>query len=142
MSYLNARPAAAGALLLAGCSADDAPEVVPVSGYVTDAGVPVANATVTFMPDGGRPSTGSTDAEGRFELRYTTRLGGAVVGNHTVTVEAGGAMPGPPPGESAAAGQTPAPPPGPAAPTEYKWPETVRVDADNTEFEFDLIEAQ
>lgn len=127
-------------LFISGCGSSDQPDVVPVSGVVHEAGSPVADATVTFMPSTGRPSTGRTDSEGRFTLRYTTSVDGAMVGTHQVTIAKGGSMPGPPPGasaESSRGGTTP--PAGPAPPTEYKWPEPVTVTADSEEFDFDLV---
>ena len=47
----------------------------------------MSNITVLFQPvAGGRASTGITDAEGRYSLRYTEVADGAVVGDHTVSL--------------------------------------------------------
>lgn len=75
-------------LLSTGCGRSDLPELGTVSGIVTVEGSPVADAIVNFTPSGpGRPSTGQTDSEGRFELMYLTDVYGAIVGEHVVTVE-------------------------------------------------------
>jgi hypothetical protein len=78
--------------LAAGCGGDD-PELAPVSGVVKVDGKPYPNAYVTFQPVGsegnpnpGRGSTGTTDAEGRFTLRYDGGQDGAVVGKHIVRI--------------------------------------------------------
>lgn len=60
--------------------------VNPVTGIVTMDGTPLPNARVTFIPPQGRPSTGVTDATGRYELRYIRDLRGAEVGRHTVAI--------------------------------------------------------
>ena len=50
-------------------------------------GQPLANADVTFQPEGAqRPSTGRTDADGRYELAYKRGQMGAIVGPHTVGI--------------------------------------------------------
>jgi hypothetical protein len=52
-------------------------------------GKPLSGATVEFQPEHeGRPSTGTTDDEGRYVLRYTANQGGAEVGTHTVRIRA------------------------------------------------------
>jgi hypothetical protein len=77
---------------LAGCSND--PKVVKVSGTLTYKGQPVKGADITFTPvdKGARPSTGRTDAEGRFTLEYARQgervTEGAIAGKHTVSVKA------------------------------------------------------
>lgn len=73
---------------LIGCGASsDAPETGTVSGKVTMDGDPVANATITFSPEeGGRPSSGKTNAEGIYELDYSSSVKGAVMGKHKVSV--------------------------------------------------------
>ncbi len=63
---------ALGGLLLAGCGpSSDVPKLAPVHGVVTMDGKPLANATVRFIPESGRPSVGVTDEQGRYELNYT-----------------------------------------------------------------------
>lgn len=74
-----------GILMLAGCGRGNV-NVVPVSGIVTLDGNPVAAAYVTFLPQNGRPSVGRTDLDGRYELAFTGKNKGALVGTHRVTV--------------------------------------------------------
>ncbi|HEX7380297.1 MAG TPA: carboxypeptidase regulatory-like domain-containing protein [Pirellulales bacterium] len=50
-------------------------------------GAPLANAQVIFSPDGGRPSTGVTDAAGKYTLTYIRDVKGAKLGAHSVRVE-------------------------------------------------------
>jgi hypothetical protein len=59
---------------------------VPVEGIVTLDGTPLAGATVMFRPEGGRPSAGKTDIEGRYRLRYTGERAGAMPGRHVVSI--------------------------------------------------------
>lgn len=50
-------------------------------------GVPVEGATVRFYPNvDGRGSSGMTDENGHYELRYTRSADGAIIGEHRVTV--------------------------------------------------------
>ena len=74
-------------LLVAGCSGgpDDQPELGTVHGKVTLDGKPLSEASVTFQPENGRPSTAVTDAEGNYELTYINQQG-AAVGKHTVRI--------------------------------------------------------
>tara|TARA_R110002095_G_scaffold152203_1_gene131791 strand:- start:1143 stop:1517 length:375 start_codon:yes stop_codon:yes gene_type:complete len=74
--------------VLTGCSSggSDLPELAPVSGVITLQGKPLQNAQVTFVPQSGRPSNGTTDAEGRYELYYKAGVPGAVTGKHTVQI--------------------------------------------------------
>jgi len=75
------------------------PQTHVVTGTVTLSGVPVADAMVTFLPDGGgRGAVGSTGADGRYLLTTFQRHDGAVVGTYKVTVvkrTPGGPEPGP-----------------------------------------------
>lgn len=72
-------------LLIAGC-ADGGPALGTVSGTVTLDGKPLANAIVSFVPEaGGRPSVGTTDEQGNYQLGYIDRLG-ALIGNHKVSI--------------------------------------------------------
>ncbi len=62
------------------------PALGRVSGTVTMDGKPLENALVTFTPAaGGRGSTGTTDASGKYELTFIDGKG-ALVGSHKVTV--------------------------------------------------------
>ena len=72
-------------VVLVGCSGG--PHIVPVKGVVTRAGQPVKGLVLTFYPEGdGRPSTGLTDDQGHFELKYDKDTKGALVGKHKVIV--------------------------------------------------------
>ncbi len=75
-----------GITLCVGCG-PSGPTVVPVTGIVSRGGKPVANLYLTFMPDNGRPSWGTTDAEGKFKLNYDREQDGAVTGKHKVFVQ-------------------------------------------------------
>jgi hypothetical protein len=78
--------AAVACLLLAGCG-DANLSVAPVSGTVTLDGAPLASASVMFQPkDGGRPSFGITNEQGRYVLEYSMNELGAKVGACTVRV--------------------------------------------------------
>ena len=72
-------------LLSGGCS-DGGPELGTVSGKVTLDGQPLADALVTFVPEKGRSSSGRTNEEGEYELKYTPERSGAVLGNHIVRI--------------------------------------------------------
>jgi hypothetical protein len=71
-------------LLSVGCGESD---VVPVSGTLTYKGKPVTNAYIHFVPEKGRPSSGTTDDQGRFTLTYDPETKGAQRGKHRVFVE-------------------------------------------------------
>ena len=71
------------AVLAVGCSQY---ETGDVQGVITLDGQPLANATVTFSPAQGRASIGQTDAEGRYQLRYTNTETGAEFGQHRVSI--------------------------------------------------------
>jgi hypothetical protein len=77
------------ALAVGGCGGrndPNRPELLEVSGTVTWNGKPLEGAVVVFEPQQGALSTGGTDAAGRFTLRYSRNLKGAVVGQHTVRI--------------------------------------------------------
>ena len=76
------------AVAFTGCSnvGSDQPETGLVSGTVTLDGTAVANAQVTFKPESGRPSSGTTDASGNYQLLYNSTTMGAKVGKHTVAI--------------------------------------------------------
>jgi len=76
--------------LSAGCGSS---KVAPVSGRILLNGKPLAKASVTFAPIGGKdkepgPSSAAiTDADGRYTLKLIGQDGnGAVVGKHKVMV--------------------------------------------------------
>jgi hypothetical protein len=91
---------AAGCLLLAGCGGSG---LVPVSGTLTFKGKPVTNAIVNFAPaDNGRPSSGKTDAAGKFTLYFDPDTKGIKPGKYKVYVmldaQAAASRPGAVPG--------------------------------------------
>lgn len=61
-------------------------DVNSVTGIVTMDGAPLPSARVTFTPPQGRPSSGVTDASGRYELRYIRDTMGAELGRHAVAI--------------------------------------------------------
>jgi len=82
------------ALVVAGCSTpgEELPELVEVTGTVTLDGEPLEAAVLIFSPEAagpkgrGRPSMGTTDAEGHYELMYNTDVTGATPGKYTVSI--------------------------------------------------------
>ena len=74
-------------LLGGGCTSRTAgyPDLGLVSGSVTLDEKPIAGIDVLFQPLQGRSSSGTTDSEGRYELRYSPVALGAAVGQHTVS---------------------------------------------------------
>ena len=70
-----------------GCGGPERPPLARVTGSVTIDGKPLADATVRFTPEEGRPSTGVTDSNGKFELVYTADSKGAMLGKHTIRIE-------------------------------------------------------
>ena len=77
-------------LTLLGCDRSDMPDTGRVTGTATLDGVPLASARVSFTPTTARPSYGTTDADGRYELTYIRDTKGAAVGEHTVRITTGG----------------------------------------------------
>jgi hypothetical protein len=77
------------ALPAIGCGGNtDLPEMADVSGTVTVGSQPLQNAVVTFTPQaGGRPSSGTTDESGYYELMYTRDESGAMLGQHVVRIQ-------------------------------------------------------
>ena len=70
----------------AGCG-KTGPEVVPVTGRITLDGKPLEKADIVFQPDGSKPpSSGRTDASGRYELVYKRGVMGGNVGPNTVQI--------------------------------------------------------
>ena len=78
-----------GGLLLAGMAGCgfSCPELGMVEGQVRLNGDPLANVLVEFQPEGtGSPSVGTTDEDGRFQLRFSRERWGAVLGRHTIKI--------------------------------------------------------
>lgn len=63
------------------------PPLADVSGTVTLAGKPLANAIVEYRPTAtGRPSVATTNSDGYYSLLYTADYSGAVIGDHSIQV--------------------------------------------------------
>lgn len=74
-------------LCQSGCGRGDIPELAPVTGTILLDGKPFVNASVQFYPaKGGRPGTGNTDAEGKYEITYLHGVKGAHLGTNRVEV--------------------------------------------------------
>ena len=82
------------AVALVGCGGSgDTPELGTVEGTVTLDGKPLANATVTFIPqdtEQRRPSNAQTNESGEFELKYSREHDGAPPGKYLVEIRTGG----------------------------------------------------
>jgi hypothetical protein len=68
-------------------------------------GKPLANATVVFIPENGRPAGARTDPDGKYVLNFTEGRRGAIPGKNTIRIstlrdadrdESGKAIPGSP----------------------------------------------
>jgi len=68
------------------CGCGGGPDIVDVTGTVTRGGQPVQDLTVYFMPEEGRPSWGTTDAQGKFTLHYSRAQDGVRTGKNKVYV--------------------------------------------------------
>ncbi len=62
------------------------PAQVKTTGTVTLDGEPVAQASLMFIPDSGRPASGNTNKDGAFELSSYGGNDGLPAGNYRVTV--------------------------------------------------------
>jgi hypothetical protein len=70
-----------------GCG-DGRPDRLAVSGQVLIDGNPLTYGFIRFVPQGGRPSGGRLDAEGRFTLSCYGENDGIIPGTHRVEVDA------------------------------------------------------
>ena len=75
----------AAVLVFLGCNSGG-PEIAQVSGRVTMDGKPLANASVVFIPENGRPAGARTDADGRYVLNFTEGRRGAIPGKNSVRI--------------------------------------------------------
>jgi hypothetical protein len=93
-------------VLCAGCGKDNGPELAAVSGSVTLDGKPLPHVNLQFVPEkeGGSPSYGGTDANGRYKLMFSQGRAGAMPGKHRVEITAREAEDGDD-GQSKAAGE-------------------------------------
>lgn len=74
-------------LSLPGCGgSSDQPDLGQVSGAITFDGKPLSGVVVVFQPDNGRPASGRTDAEGKYELTYIRSTLGTKVGLNRVEI--------------------------------------------------------
>ena len=72
-----------------GCGGSDGPELATVTGKVTYANAPLANAKVVFAPTEGQwVASGTTDEAGNYHLETAPFGDGAIVGKHRVTIVA------------------------------------------------------
>ena len=71
--------------IIAGCNRG--PQLGEIEGTVRLDGEAVEAASLIFQPDTGAPSTGTTDAEGHFEIMFEKGRPGAVIGRHKVTIQ-------------------------------------------------------
>lgn len=69
---------------LTGCSQGDRPPIGLVTGKITMDGEPLVGTIVSFMPDSGRPATGLTDKEGKYQIQYAMGVYGTKIGNNTI----------------------------------------------------------
>jgi hypothetical protein len=75
------------AMVLCGCGGGGGPKLARAGGVVTYQGEPLEGASVIFTPQEGPVATGTTDAQGRFQLN-THGEPGAVVDTHSVSISA------------------------------------------------------
>jgi hypothetical protein len=74
-------------LALTGCGIDDTPPLGDVTGIITLDGQPLEGVIVLFKPQVGRVATGTTDADGEYELEFAYDVSGCKVGPNTVSLE-------------------------------------------------------
>jgi hypothetical protein len=75
--------------LLAGCAASDQLPTAKVTGKVTYKGKPVPTGTIMFIPEGDKPSaTGELKSDGTYELTTYEEGDGAVLGKHSIEINA------------------------------------------------------
>jgi hypothetical protein len=72
-------------LAMAGCGSSG-PEIAYVEGRITMDGKPLADATVVFVPENGRPSGATTDQDGNYVLNFAQGRKGALPGSSTVRI--------------------------------------------------------
>lgn len=73
------------ASLSAGCGSKG-PKIAYVTGRVTMDGKPLADATVVFIPEDGRPAGATTDEDGNYVLNFSGGRKGALPGLSTVRI--------------------------------------------------------
>ena len=70
-----------------GCSNSDRPPIGRVKGVITLDGKPAAGMAILFSQKGFRSSSGFTNENGEYELKYIRDVMGAAVGSHKVRIE-------------------------------------------------------
>lgn len=80
---------ASAMLTFAGCGGTDVPSLANVSGTIQMDGKPLASASVMFIPENGRPSTGMTDSSGYYTMSYSEQADGVVPGPCRVMISTG-----------------------------------------------------
>ncbi|MEZ6132139.1 MAG: carboxypeptidase-like regulatory domain-containing protein [Planctomycetaceae bacterium] len=73
-------------LVMAGCGGASGPDIASVEGTVTMDGQPLANASVVFIPENGRPGGAWTDSSGHYVLNFSGERQGAIPGKNTVRI--------------------------------------------------------
>jgi hypothetical protein len=71
--------------LCLGCGAGG-PDIARVEGTVTMDGKLLPGAFVVFIPSGGRPAAGETDASGKYKLEFSGGRMGAIPGKSRVEI--------------------------------------------------------
>jgi hypothetical protein len=72
-------------MMLSACSKNEI-DLSQVTGVITLDGQPLESAQIEFTPEAGRISIGTSDAAGRYHLRYTNERNGALHGKHKVSI--------------------------------------------------------
>ncbi|EAQ80874.1 carboxypeptidase-like regulatory domain-containing protein [Blastopirellula marina] len=72
--------------MVLGCGGGSGPRLATVSGTVTLNGQPLPDALVSFYHGEDRPSHGTTDASGHYELEFTADRKGALIGENVVRI--------------------------------------------------------
>jgi len=123
--------------MLQGCGRSDTPPLAQVTGVVMRDGAPLSGAGVEFRPAFGRSSPGMTDENGRFQLDYTIKQKGALIGDHVVHFRLPATIP--PHGRASSKQKDQVPPSGRSVElVPLKYHEEVVVKAGKNEFTFDL----
>jgi len=89
-AWLGASLAVFAVCLLAMHGPNNRPKLVRVSGHVLIDGKPLPGGTILFVPDGGRPSAGELDQNGRFTLTCFGGNDGAIVGLQRIAITPSG----------------------------------------------------
>lgn len=105
-----------------------------VSGVIKLNGQPLEGATVEFTPTTGRSSVAVTDSSGKYVLKYTNTVDGALIGEHTVRISTGVAGSASNEGGASSAGMPERIPPSYNAQSEVK----ADVKSGNNTFDYDI----